>query len=522
MAGGAFLVILVVAVGFPGACAAWEVAAGLWRDGPETIPGMDVALFARSVLAALTVAALATCIAWPVAWAGRNMPARWAPMLAMPMLLPTYLSYAALNQLRAPGTWLGDWLMRGPEGVANVKPLIAARACAVIGMVLWAWPLAALVLMARFRRLDRSVLETLRLEPAGPLARSRMILGMTRWSLAAAVGLVMLVMVGSAVPFHLAQLNTYAIKLWRALDEYPPPERWRAWAASWPLLAIAGAGGCVAALSFVNSPRGRDRESNPQGRERTPLPVRMTSIAIWSVSILGPAILFAGSLDGWHSLRVFLHGQHAALIGSAVTSMLTASSVGVLSLATWGVLSARGRFPGRLASACLIPWLAAGLIPGILVGSTTAWAWNLTGWTACVADTSAVVVFGHVARFGFVGVLLGWWMFRSDPLDELDLRRLDGADTPVAWARTALMPQLPILVGGSIAAGMLSFHEIEAAIFLQPPGGGRFSQVMLELLHYERRSDLSAAVVTVMAIGLLGALAAAAVLSRGRTSGAAP
>ncbi len=51
-----------------------------------------------------------------------------------------------------------------------------------------------------------------------------------------------------------------------------------------------------------------------------------------------------------------------------------------------------------------------------------------------------------------------------------------------------------VVVAAGLVAGLLSFHEIELAVMVQPPSGsgGSFAWLMLQWLHYSRMDDLGA------------------------------
>lgn len=71
----------------------------------------------------------------------------------------------------------------------------------------------------------------------------------------------------------------------------------------------------------------------------------------------------------------------------------------------------------------------------------------------------------------------------------------------------------------SVACGILSFHEIESAVMLQPPTsvGGGFAWRMLQALHFNREEDLVPAMVTVLEIGIAAAGMVVALQSLGRS-----
>ncbi len=475
---------------------------------------VDWTRLARSLAEAAQIGILATLLGWPAAWAARRLPARWLGVLLVPMLMPSYLAFIGWSQLRAPGFWIGDFLMRGPAaGGANWWPVAAARVCAIGGLVLWSWPLAMLILSIRVRRIHPDVLDSLWMEPAGGLRRAFTLLNMCRRALAATAGAVSLVMLGSAVPLHIAQLETYAIETWRLLDLAPASGHWRVWAAAWPLIVIALLG---AALITARTTRD-ERSGVPEMSRRLSGPhgVAVTAL-IWVMAVLLPGGLMAMDLGGWHAFGSFWRSHAGALGVSAAVALAVATVGGVLSMSVWIGLSGWNRRTSRaLARATLGVLIAAALMPGVLIGSATNAAWTTLGADSDAAALTSLVL-AHVARLGFIGALVGWWAHRAESSDERSMRLIDGADTLRGWLGASWPTQAGPVLAGALATGLLSLHEIESAVMLQPPGLDSFARQMLQLLHYNRVRDLSAAVVTVLVIGLLlsGAIVALASVRR--------
>jgi len=73
-----------------------------------------------------------------------------------------------------------------------------------------------------------------------------------------------------------------------------------------------------------------------------------------------------------------------------------------------------------------------------------------------------------------------------------DLRRLDAGDSLRGWLLGALLLR-PHPRRGPLAAGLLSFHEIEAAVMLQPPSisGGGSPLADAPAAHFARTQDLA-------------------------------
>jgi ABC-type spermidine/putrescine transport system permease subunit II len=349
---------------------------------------------------------------------------------------------------------------------------------------------------AGVRRIDESALESLRLEPVSRLRRGLTLLNMTRSSVGAAVLAVTLVMLGSAVPLHVAQLDTYAIALWRRLDLTPPDEQWRVWAGAWPLaVAAIAAGVWVGRRTLLPGEEGGTTGGRAAGSRLTV----GAAAAVWCLSVVVPVLLLASNIgDPWFA-RAFWRTAGEAVTASGLIAAAAGAMGAIIAVATWAGLSGSGSVRTTRAAGLLL--LIAGLAPGVVVGVTSATAWNVLGLQSPVAG-AGVVVLAHAARLGIVGVLVGAWAFRSLPADERRLMAIDGADGPVGWLRGALASEPGPIIGAALVVGLLSFHEIEAAVMLQPPGLESFSRHMLQLLHYSRYQDLSEAVVVVTGIGV--------------------
>ncbi|MEX2218327.1 MAG: hypothetical protein WD749_06160 [Phycisphaerales bacterium] len=497
-----------VTVGIPGlavvARVAWAVVSAPGEAGRAA--RVDLGLLARTLLVAAAIAALATLLGWPGAWAARRLPSRFVALLALPLLLPSYLISSGWGLLRAPGAAIGDRLM-SPGREWMVIPV--GQGLAIAGLALWASPLASLLIASQLRRTDEDVYEALRLLPASRGRRALAILGMARPGVLMAFGAVLLLMLGSAVPLHVSQLDTYAITLWRRLDESARAAHWRVWVAAWPLLlAPAAAAWAVTARLRAESTEGARLGQAEDPRIRAS-PVLAGAALVWSLAVLAPVALFLLNLRGLSVLQVFWRTAWRSILASSVTSAATALVAAVIAGSMWAAL-AGGAPARRTARACLGALLVAGLSPGILVGLATAEAWRAWPALAPIADSPAVIVLAHTARFGFLAALAGWWLARTEPRELRDLRRLEAGDSLRGWLRGALPPQAGVLAGVAAATGLLSFHEIEAAVMLQPPSsiGGGFAWLMLQQLHFARTQELAAGMVYVVGGGLVAGLLA--------------
>ena len=152
-------------------------------------------------------------------------------------------------------------------------------------------------------------------------------------------------------------------------------------------------------------------------------------------------------------------------------------------------------------------WLAiAGLLPGVLVGMAYA--------QGSPASGIALVVLTHAARFAFIGALLGLWLANSEPPDLRSLRELDSAMTVRGWLEACVRTKWGVVIGAGVAVALLSLHEIESTVQVQPPGLANLAQYLLDQLHYLRQDQLAAAGATMTGLGLLGAIFGGVLLAR--------
>lgn len=491
--------LALVAVVLPGAWVVGEIVRGLAREGlSPRLAASDVRLLVRSLATAGAIAFLATIIAWPAAWAMRARPRLWTPLIVVSLLLPPYLAYSGWGLARSPGTLIGDWLARGPPTGPNWWLPLAGKTLAIVGLALWAWPAAALALGAGARQVDQGALDAARLESASATRTLLLRAAMVRRSLLAAFAAVVLVMFGSAVPLHVAQLETAAIRVWRLLDQTAPERHWAVWLSVWPLLAVAILGASVITARAL---RGADAGISPEpaSRGRDEQASHALAAATVAASTLTPLVLFALFLRDVRSLAMFLRVESDAIATSAGIAVATGGLCTLLGVAaSW--FGAGDRAARRVGAVTVHLFACACVVPGILVGHATLTVW-LAGAPG-VADTPAPLVLSHLARFGVVAVWIGWAAARAEPADRRDLRRLDGGGLG-AWARVCLAEHWRLIAAGGIACGVLSLHEIEASVVVAPPGARLLARDMLGFLHFFRQEELCAGAILLVVAGFV-------------------
>lgn len=490
--------------------------------GPLVVGGVRAALAdglgpARGVGVTLATAVGIGLLSVGFAWAPARVLARrrgFAAVVLVPVLMPPYLVFAGYGMVRDPGWWVGSVLT---EIAADGSPWVTrwvGYGLAIAGLALWAFPIAALVLASGLRAQGREVDDMLRLD-AGPLRRGVTRVRMNLGGVAAATGLVALVMLGSAVPLHLAQIETMAIDLWRRLNESGVDEWSGVWAAGWPLMMVAVAGAVWTAWWVERRARAVDQG---EGGGSVSGGVQATAWGVWALAALGPIVLFVMSLRSAGSLGEFwrLSGPGvAAAVGFGLADAAVVLVVAAVAAMVAGASTGRKTVPQWVVRAVLAAWVFAAVVPGVFVGGALARA----GAALPRGSGDGLVVLAHVTRFGAVGVIAGLVAGWSEPRERRELRALDDATGLVGWARACLPWQWPTLVGGALAVGFLGMHEIEATVLLLVPGRANLAQQILGYLHFSRTEELSAAASILMAGGLVMAGAASwLIIRRNRAS----
>lgn len=519
LATGVLAGVTLLALGLPGS---WAIAQCL-RSHPDQATTTARAFTLDAGLCTLAYASaiglLATILAWPAASvlrSTRKSGVVWAALAGVPLLMPTYLAYSGWGQVRAPRTWFGDVLARSPPEVS----LVFDKSLAVWGLALWAWPLAALVLAAGLRRIPRSQFESLRLDRAGVLVRAGCVLRWCWGSVVLAVTLVALIMAGSAVPLHLAQVQTSAIQLWAFMSLSTDTRA--IWVGSLPLWAGALVGAWAMVRAGGRIAPGMDVVEDPVEPGSGS---RVGFLLVWGASVLVPLGLFAWSLRSWSSIGEFWVLSGAAVGVSLKVGVVVGALGAVIAVSVWFLASSRVWDRRRLGGMGVwggwvrgmgVVLVAGGLGPGILVGAGTRGVWN--GWVErwleglgggeAWADSLLPVVLAHTARWMGVAVMVGLAMARLETREERARRDLDGADSGAGWVRACLRPAWRVPLGVALACGALSVHEIESTIQVQPPGPSSLAQQLLDALHYSKDEQLSAAAINLLVVGTGVALGA--------------
>ncbi|MFM8785908.1 MAG: hypothetical protein ACKOFI_12420, partial [Phycisphaerales bacterium] len=234
MRGAGVAAVAATAAAFA-AAVAWPCAAGmgLFASGGAVPATFDaVATVRTTVLWSVAIALCATVLGWPVGRAVRRAQAG-RTLLAISVVaaaLPPYAVFWSWWQAAGPGSWLGDWCaVHGMTGFLR-------EALLAVGLVSWAWPIAAWFVAARPAddRLERELGRVDGDRAGDRLARAWRA---DRAALALAASATAFVVSGLTVAFDLAQVRTFGFEL-RTLDVQGVPVG-AVLRAAWPAISVA-------------------------------------------------------------------------------------------------------------------------------------------------------------------------------------------------------------------------------------------------------------------------------------------
>ncbi len=444
---------------------------------------------------------------------GRRRAWVWAVGL-VPLWMPSYAIYGAMNLARAPDTLVGGWLIgyaTSGEGRRWVT-IWAGYAIGVLGMALWGSVIAAVVIggSGGERGVHRDMMD---LEPAGVMARARVWVGLHRGALLRAWGLTGLIMLGSGVPLHLAQLETWSIVVWRALSERGADEWGVVWVLGSPMVLVGVVGAWwvtrVLTKGRMVVGTGVEREDERSGRRGNRWGNRrgwVFASVVWSCGVVVPMVVLAVSIDDWRVMGLFWSERgdaiaHSVWIGCVVGVIGALHAMGVACLLgdyrKWvrgvGVLGVFGA-------------LATGLVPGVLVGASVAGV----GW---MSDGLGEVV-GLLARVLVVSAVVGAVLAGRERA-ELMAQRWSMGGGAAEWWRAHGKGCVMGSMGAGVLCGLLAVHEIEASVMITRAGVSTLSQGLLADLHYARLERLSAALLNLMGVALVVSIIGGGLIGRG-------
>ncbi len=483
---------------------------GTLPDALFTIPRFI--LLARSILTVALIALIATMLAYPLA---RVLTARRTPsttilsaLMLCPIWLPPFMIYAAGNLLRDPGTIVGRALVHFATSSPDLRwvTIWVGYAIAVLGLALWSAPIAAVLIASGWGSRSGIYDDMIALEPIGRVRRTLFNLRLRRPVLIRAFTLIAILMLGSAVPLHLAQLDTWSIVTWRQLTEHPPEQWGRIWISSIPMLVTALLGAKLIASILSDRLAHEDPITQPAPVSRTST---AATLAVFSLAVLVPLLAMLLTLADTRSVLVFWERHASAVAETSLTAILVALASLLIALSFAFASTSPLPIHRRIARTALTGLCILGLMPGVLVGASIARN-GIIGF-----DLPNLAPFwASLTRYAFIAAIVGVLCASSESPDRRSARIQIAGPSLRAWAIATLPGFLLPLLACVPVVFLLAMFEIESAVLVTPPGIDSLPQQLLSDLHYTRLEQLSAAGVNLLTLGVIFSLIASLLLTR--------
>jgi len=416
-------------------------------------------------------------------------------LILMPLVLPRYVLYYAWSLLLSPTTVLGQYLSERMEVAKLVGTVTSASV-----LILWCWPLAALLIAQGWRGFEESIRDSASLDAGGFAMFRKITLPLLARPLFLAFGVCFVLAASEFGTFDLAGVRTLGAEV-AVLYQLTGSEVYVARAA-WPIVVVA----LGVAIALGRSSR---RWASPDAAFKT---VEFKSqgwrwgvlLGLLGISLIGPVALLIGSITDSQALRQFLKLHLDELGWSLAISAVAAAAAYLIA---FGALSLESKPPaGRLrqggypigASRRLLSFAVrtsiflAMLVPASVVGVSLLKLLAACNLPASVRQSWYIVSAGQAARFAGVGLVLLLLTQHGRARRLSEMASLDGASRFETWRHVHLPQIWPVVVGTFIVVTMLSITELSATSVLLPAGLPNFAMRLLNQMHYARDQQVIA------------------------------
>jgi ABC-type Fe3+ transport system permease subunit/sugar lactone lactonase YvrE len=458
----------------------------------SVVAAPDIALLIiRSAALAAAIAGIAVVLGYvPGRLLAGSAKYRDVVLLAvfLPLVLPDYVLYYAWSLLLSPTTYLGT-VLSSDQSLARALSFITSS----MVLVLWHWPIAALLIGHALRTMDPCIIDAARTESSPWQAFRHVLLPMLARPLLLAFGVCFILVLSSFTTFHLSGARTIGTELAVLYEQTFSPAAVAH--AAWPLLVPA------AVVAVALGARSRAMHGLAPARGETLFAARawhwVVLAVLVAVSVVVPVLLFVGNLSTLQPFSQFLslHLDQLAwgFLVAVVTAVLAyATAAGVAYAAeTW-------RTPAVGVVLCTVIFLGM-FLPGSLVVASLLELSSLSFVPEWFRQSFLIVSLGQAARFtGPVLILL--LLGRGSQHRRLsEMAAIDGASRFQTFLHVHLPGQWRLLLSALVLIVMFSVAEIPATMILLPAGLPSYSQLLLNQMHYARDQQVIASCLVLMA-----------------------
>ena len=422
-------------------------------------------------------------------------------LLLMPLVLPRYVLYYAWMLLLSPTTRLGAYLSSKPELARFVGSFSSSSV-----LILWYWPLAALLIAQGWRNIDRQIWDCASLDANGFQMFKKITLPLLARPLFLAFGVCFVLSLSEFATFHLAGIQTIGTEL-AVLYQLTGSESCLARAA-WPVSVVA----LILAIVLGKSSRSWVMPAAVGTVEFESQRWRWVVLFILiGVSLIAPLALLISNMTGTQAFRQFfelhLDGLSWSLVIAAVAAgMAYLIAFGALMLERTGRVGRFSNTPcevpakqGIVGGGCRLLSLVVRttiflvmFVPASLVAVSLLRMLAVCNVPVALRQGWYVVSAGQAGRFVGVALILMLLTRYSHEKQVSEMASLDGASRFKTWWYVHLPHTWPVFVGTFILIVVFSITELSATMVLLPAGLPNFAQRLLNQMHYARDQQVIA------------------------------
>jgi len=416
-------------------------------------------------------------------------------LLLMPLVLPRYVLYYAWTLILSPTTALGAYLSGKPEFARFVGTFSSS-----LVLILWYWPLAALLIAQGWRSIDKSIRDCASLDADGFGIFRKIMLPLFWRPLLLAFSVCFVLSLSEFATFHLAGIRTVGTEL-AVLYELTGSEGYLVRAA-WPVVAVA----LLLAIALGKSSRSCVSGSASLGtaefeshRWRW-----IVLLGLIGVSLIVPLALLVSNMSGTQALRQFLR-LHTDELGFSLA--IAAAAAGMAYLIAFAALSLDR--PGRGSLCRLLSLILRTTIflfmfvPACLVAVSLLKMLAVCNVAPAVRQGWYLVSAGQAGRFAGIALILLLLTRYAHEKRLSEMAALDGASRFKTWWYVHLPHTWPLFAGTFILIVMLGITELSATMVLLPAGLPNFAQRLLNQMHYARDQQVIASCVVLICLFLV-------------------
>ena len=423
-------------------------------------------------------------------------------LLLMPLVLPRYVLYYAWTLLLSPTTELGAYLSARPELARSVGAFSSS-----LVLILWHWPLAALLIAQGWRNLDRQILDCASLDADDAGVFKKITLPLLARPLMLAFGVCFVLSLSEFATFHLAGVQTIGTELAVLYEETGSVSRLAR--AAWPVVGIA----LMLAVVLGRSSRSwaPSAAAVETVRLQSPKWHWIVLFVLLGISLIIPIALLVANMADTQALRQFLKLHPDDLAWSLAVGGVAAAAACLIAFGAISLEDRRGGYSRRILSfAVRTTILLVMFVPASIVAVCLLEMLAVCNVPMGVRQGWYIVSAGQAGRFAGIALILLLLTRHSHHRSLAEMASLDGASRLQAWWHVHLPHTWPLFVGAFVLVVMFSVTELSATMVLLPAGLPNFAQRLLNQMHYARDQQVIASCLVLILMFLV--LAALVVL----------